>query len=42
MQNEKLVIIPWGALHLPDMENYLIDKGYQLKEIKTSLVTEII
>ncbi len=42
MNEENLIIIPWGALHLPDMENYLVDKGYQLKEIKTSLITEIL
>ena len=29
-KENNLILVPWGALHLPEIQSYLIDQGYQL------------
>lgn len=40
-ESSDTIIIPWGALHLQDIEDRLISRGYRLKEKKTYLAVDL-
>lgn len=35
LQKHNLILIPWGALHLPEIEKWVIGQGFNLKEQKS-------
>ena len=38
LSKEKNILIPWGAAHLPEIEDYLVKKGFKIKKTKHRVV----
>lgn len=38
LSRHQLILIPWGALHLPDIEKRVVEKGFVLREQKSRAI----
>lgn len=38
MPKHKLILVPWGALHLPEIEKWVVKNGFILKEQKRRII----